>query len=55
MLLTPGSQHLSLRPSAPLPDPDRLHSIQVSRWPQSICIQLFERHTLRDTYIGQVG
>ncbi|GLC45458.1 hypothetical protein PLESTM_001738000 [Pleodorina starrii] len=29
-------------------------TIQVSRFPESISAMLFERHTLRDSYIGQV-
>ncbi|GIL90780.1 hypothetical protein Vretifemale_18510, partial [Volvox reticuliferus] len=29
-------------------------TIQVSRFPESISVMLFERHTLRDSYIGQV-
>ncbi|KAG2484062.1 hypothetical protein HYH03_017082 [Edaphochlamys debaryana] len=28
-------------------------SVQVSRWPESICVQLFERNTLRDSFVAQ--
>lgn len=32
-----------------------MRSVQVSHFPESILVQLYERHALRDYFVAQVG